>query len=116
MEWMDGWIRRSVGLVLIIPFLFPPPTQRPPPPAHTHTHIKQISDDYTLKILGGLFTNNSQNDLVDATVDVEGGTLYCHRCHFTENEGTAIKATGADSLVGLRYVFCCCDWMDVCVV
>lgn len=52
--------------------------------------------------MGGLFTNN-RNEPSDATIDVEGGQLYCHRCHFTENTGTAIKATGADSLVGLSF-------------
>jgi hypothetical protein len=45
---------------------------------------------------------------MDATVDVDGGTLFCHRCHFSENEGTAIKATGADSLVGLSFSKCVC--------
>ena len=31
---------------------------------------------------------------------------YSHRCHFSENEGTAIKAAGADSLVGLSFSKC----------
>ena len=57
-----------------------------------------------LKILGGLFQQNTiPTDQLDATVDVEGGTLFCHRCHFSENQGTAIAAKGADSLVGLNF-------------
>lgn len=79
------------------------PTHPTPP---THQPGLQVSDDYTLKVMGALFTNNHNNDdpANDAAmVDVAGGTLYCHRCHFTENEGTAIKATGEDSLVGLSF-------------
>lgn len=61
-----------------------------------------MSDDYTLKVNGGLFIDNSAP--VDAaTIDVQGGTLHCHRCHFTANDGTAIQAAGEASLVGLSF-------------
>ena len=66
--------------------------------------IFKVTDENVLQVVAGGFLANGVGEEEGGLVEVEGGTMYCHRCYFVENEGMKmITASGPESLVGLSF-------------
>jgi len=66
--------------------------------------IFRVVDENVLQVVEGGFLANGVGEEEGGLVEVEGGTMYCHRCYFIENTGMKIiTASGPESLMGLSF-------------